>query len=114
MSYATLLTGHWPAVEGNLSDVHTVAKQPIGTIMMGLDDLGSSCWYMYVPGVANGAIGFAVTFDLYGAGTPAVAALAANAKGPICVMKAALVAATFGWAALTGTHQVLTAANCAV
>lgn len=115
MSTTNLITGHWPAVTGDVTDVHTVQAQPFGTIVQGLDAIGGVCLYMYMPGVTSGAAGSVVTYDVYGGGTAASALLAGNAKGPVGVMKAALSASTyFGWLAITGTHLALTAAGTAV
>jgi hypothetical protein len=85
-----------PAI-GRSSDVHTTQYNRFGYKARGVD--GSE--WVYVKGVASGALGKFVTFDEAFACT----LLAANAVGPVGVLDATLDAATkYGWAQVYGVN----------
>lgn len=74
---------------GRSDEIHTTQKNPIMTMARGTD---GSVW-QYMSGIGSTVQGSWVTFDEAGV----TALLAANAKGPVAVAGAALVANTFGW-----------------
>lgn len=77
-----------PAV-GMTGDIHDEARNPVG---MSARDTEGRRW-VYLKGVANTVEGSVVTFDEAGVTT----LLAANAKGPVAVAGAAIVASKYGW-----------------
>jgi hypothetical protein len=103
---ATLKTGN--ASNGNLTDIDTVARNPIGIVVEGTDDYGYA-EFIYLKGVAVTVIGSVVTYDHAGATTLIVA----DASGPVAVAMAATVANTFGWYCIVGTVPVNVVANSA-
>jgi hypothetical protein len=104
---AKQLIGHAPsAVVGQLTDVHDSAKNPVGTVAF--DNEGNV--YRYMKGVGSTVTGSWVTYDEAGA----TALLAANAKGPVAVAMAAIVANCYGWyCVVSQTQTAMLAANCA-
>jgi hypothetical protein len=99
------LVGHLMAVVGATDAVHDSALNPVGS--RAFDKDGNE--YVYMLGVASTLAGSWVTFDEAGA----TALLVANAKGPVAVAMAAIVAAKYGWYLRAGTCSALLAANCA-
>jgi hypothetical protein len=94
------------AVVGDTDAVHDSALNPVGTPSW--DAAGNE--YVYLQGVASCVKGSWVTFDEAGA----TALLAANAKGPVAVAMAAIVANKYGWFARRAINvQAMLAANCA-
>lgn len=104
---AKQLIGHAAsATVGQITDVHDSALNPVGTVAF--DNEGNM--YRYMKGVASTVQGSWVTFDEAGATT----LLAANAKGPVAVAMAAIVANKFGWYCIVSfTQSAVLAANCA-
>lgn len=97
-------------VVGQPGDVHTTARNTVGTRARGYDALGGQAEYIYLGGCTSTIVGSVVTFDELGVTT----LIAANAKGPVAVAMAIVDAATkFGWYAIQGTHPVDTVANSA-
>lgn len=103
-------TGPALATSGNLTDVDTVARNPLGTRVYGTDALGNSAEYIYLTGVASTIVGSVVTYDNAGLTTLIVA----DANGPVAVAMALTVASTFGWYCIQGTIPVDVVANSAV
>lgn len=94
---------------GQLTDVDTSARNPLGTRVQGTDALGNSAEYIYLTGVASTIVGSVVTFDQAGLTTLIVA----DASGPVAVAMAITVASTYGWYAIQGTIMVDVVANSA-
>lgn len=91
------------AVVGQPGDVHTTARNTVGTRAKGLDALGGAAEYIYLQGCASTIVGSVVTFDEAGVTT----LIAANAKGPVAVAMGITDATTeYGWYAIQGTHPV--------
>lgn len=100
------LVGHPMAVVGDTDAVHDSALNPLGTPAW--DAAGNE--YVYLKGVASTVKGSWVTFDEAAITT----LLAANAKGPVAVAMAAIVANKFGWYCRRALSvQAMLAANCA-
>lgn len=99
------LVGHLMAVAGDTDAIHDSALNPVGS--RAADKDGNE--YVYMKGVASTLAGSWVTFDEAGVTT----LLAANAKGPVAVAMAAIVAGKYGWYLRSGTASALLAANCA-
>jgi len=103
MAYST----NWMPVEPRLgvqpiTEVSTTQKHDLGTRIR-CKDFGANqngeAEFIYVKGVASGAVGSWVTFneDDY-----ATTLLAANAIGRVGILMSALVASTYGWAQVSG------------
>jgi hypothetical protein len=102
---ANLLTGP-TVVEQDLTLVSAVAQHPLGT--RARDTNGNE--YVYVQGVASGAVGFACTFDEAGV---TVLLKTVTCYGPVGIMMAALVASTYGWVQVYGKGSVYCVATVA-
>lgn len=102
-------TGKVQASVGLLSDVDDTARNPVGTVSNGVDDFGNSAEYIYLKGAASTIKGTVVTFDEAGVTT----LIAANAKGPVAIAMAAIVANKFGWYCIKGTVKADVVANSA-
>jgi hypothetical protein len=85
----TQFVGFPMAVVGDTTAIHDSALNPIGTRTF--DAAGNE--YIYLKGVASAVAGSWVTFDEAGVTT----LLAANAKGPVAIAMAAIVANKYGW-----------------
>lgn len=94
---------------GLLTDIDTVARNPVGFIAEGLDDFGNAAEFIYLKGCASTIAGSVVTYDEAGATT----LIAANAKGPVAIAMAATVASTWGWYCIKGTVKADVVANSA-
>jgi hypothetical protein len=104
-----LTAGTWRISESTLiggqqiDEVSTTARHPLGLIVRASDSGTTnygSAEFIYLKGVASGAKGSWVTYNMDD-GTTTL--LAANAKGPVGIMMAALDAATdFGWVQISG------------
>jgi hypothetical protein len=94
---------------GQLTDVDTVARNVVGTVVEGVDDFGNYAEFIYLKGVASTIVGSVVTYDHAGATTLIVA----DASGPVAVSMGVNVASTFGWYCITGTVLVDVVANSA-
>lgn len=88
---AAILVGK--AVVGAPGQVHSTAKNIVGTECDGYDANGLPARYIYLKGVASTAIGTWVTYDEAFLTTRT----AANAQGLVAVATAATVASTWGW-----------------
>lgn len=106
MSYR-FASGLLSVTAGTTATIDTAAKHSVGQIAV---DQAGRLW-VYMQGVASCLEGSFVTYDEAGVTT----LLAANAKGPVAVAGAALVAATYGWFCVFATAgvQARLAANCA-
>jgi hypothetical protein len=95
------------AVVGNTDAVHDSALNPVGLTAR---DIDGRVW-VYMKGVASCVEGSWVTYDEAGVTT----LLAANAKGPVAVAGAAIVANKYGWFCVSAPCGVsaMLAANCA-
>lgn len=85
-----------------ITEVSTTQQHPLGTIIRAKDtgdNANGEGEFVYVKGVANGAEG---SWVLYAQDDGATSLLAADAIGPVGVLMAALVAATYGWAQISG------------
>jgi hypothetical protein len=76
-------------VVGSTDEIHDSAKNPVGLTAR---DTEGRLW-VYLKGVASVVEGSWVTYDEAGV----TALLAANAKGPVAVAGAAIVANKYGW-----------------
>lgn len=92
---------------GNLADVDTSARNPLGTRVRGTDATGNSAEYIYLTGVGSTIVGSVVTYDNAGLTTLIVA----DANGPVAVAMAITVASTFGWYCIQGTVPTDVVAN---
>lgn len=99
------LVGHLMAVVGDTDAIHDSALNQVGA--RAFDKDGNE--YAYMKGIGSTLAGSWVTFDEAGV----TALLAANAKGPVAVAMAAIVAAKYGWYLRSGTCSALIAANTA-
>lgn len=90
---------------GALTKVFSAADHPVGS--RAYDDEGNE--YIFLKGLATTVLGFWVTYDEAGVTT----LLAANAKGPVAVAMAAIVADKYGWYGIFGKIPSMLAANCA-
>lgn len=107
---AALKTGPASASVGQLTDVDTSARMPVGTTVMGVDASGCSAEFIYLQGCASTIVGSVVTYDEAGATT----LIAANAVGPVAVALAIVDATTkYGWYGIKGTFPTDVVANCA-
>ena len=88
-----------------LTQIDTSALYTVGSRVM--DKSGNE--YIYLKGVASTLAGSWVTYDEAGI----TALLAADAKGPVAVAMAAIVANDYGWYQVFGKCSALLAANCA-
>lgn len=94
------------AVVGGTDAVHDSALNPVGTPAW--DGAGNE--YIYLKGVASTVVGSWATFDETGVTT----LLATNAKGPVVVAMAPIVANKYGWYARRAQSvPAMLAANCA-
>jgi hypothetical protein len=94
---------------GNLTDVDTAARNVVGTVIQGTDDLGAYAEFIYLKGVASTIVGSVVTYDhLYQS-----ALLIADASGPVAIALGITVASTWGWYARVGTFSADVVANSA-
>lgn len=82
-----------------IADTSSTAQHPLGTIATAHDETYGEGEFVYVKGVANGAVGSVV---LLNADDHVVSLATANDKGPIGVLVAALTAALYGWAQVRG------------
>lgn len=85
---STALVGPYPVV-GLPGQVHTSALNAVGT--RAYDAVGNG--FVYLKGVANTAVGVAVTYDEAYLTT----LLAGNAIGPVAWATGATIASTWGW-----------------
>lgn len=100
------LSNHPQIFVDDTSAIHTTQQYPFNT--KACDVNGNE--YVYVKGVSSGQAGAWVTYDEVGV----TALLAANAKGFVGVMMAALDANTdYGWICVRGNCEADLAANCA-
>lgn len=83
----------------NITDVSTTKKCPLGTRVQASHATYGVGEFIYVKGVANGADGSVV---LLAPDDWSISLATANDKGKIGVLRAALVANTFGWAQIYG------------
>jgi len=90
-----------------ITEVSTVQKHPLGTIVIAADPVYGNGEFIYLKGLASVALGTWVTFNM---DDGSVALLAANAIGPVAVAMAATVASTYGWYQLSGKAVGLCAA----
>lgn len=91
---------------GDTTVIDTTQKYPF--LQKAVDENGNE--YIYVKGVSNAGAGSWVTYDEVGV----TALLAANAKGFVAALMAALDANTdFGWACIRGNCEADLAANTA-
>lgn len=89
------LTGSIPVV-GNPGDVHTSARNPLGTRAMGSDKTE----YIYLKGVASTAIGSWVVYDeLF---ETILLDTDLVDQGDVAIASAAVVASNWGWYAIKG------------
>jgi hypothetical protein len=102
-------TGALLASVGNLTDVDTAARNPVGSRIAGTDDFGNYAEYVYLKGVASTIVGSVVTFDEAGV----TALIVANGKGPVAIAMAVTVASTWGWYGVVGTFKADVVANSA-
>lgn len=91
------------ALEGYVTDIHSEAKNPVGTIAY--DEAGNR--YKYLKGVASTVAGSFVTYDEAGLTLLAVA----DAQGGVAIAQAATVAEKYGWYAIEGSHDGLCLAS---
>lgn len=87
-----------------IADVSTTQKLALGTRIKATHETHGAGEFIYVPGCTNGALGAWVTIN---SDDWTTIALAADAIGPIGVMKSALssATATFGWAQIYGKAE---------
>ncbi len=104
-----LVTGGPLSAIGMPGDIHTTARNVVGTRAKGIDTSGSSAEYIYLAGVASTIAGSVVTFDNAGA----TLLLVADASGPVAVATAATVASNWGWYMIQGNILVDVVANSA-
>lgn len=102
-------TGSQVASSGNLTDVDTVARNPLGSSVEGNDSFNAKAEFVYLQGCAGTIAGTVVTYDEAGL----TSLIALNAVGPVAVALAPCVAGTFGWYAVRGTFPVDVVASCA-
>lgn len=98
---------------GLLTDVDTVARNPVGTVIEGVDDFGGYAEFIYLKGVALTIAGSVVTYDVSSVGAGATTLIVVDASGPVAVAMAATVAATWGWYCISGMVLVDVVANSA-
>lgn len=94
----------WTPAENTLigqavDEVSSTQKMPLGTIVKMKHATSGVGEFIYLKGVASTVAGSWVT---YNADDWSTALLAANAKGPVAVAMAALVANTYGWYQISG------------
>lgn len=106
---AALITGAQVAVIGAPGDVHTTARNPVGTRAFGTDATGNTAEYIYLKGVAATIVGSVVTYDDAGLSTLIVA----DASGPVAIATGLTVAATWGWYGIQGVFPTDVVANSA-
>lgn len=87
------------------TDVDTVARVPVGTVIKAVDPTLGEGEFIYLPGVANCLAGCAVVYDL----TPAANVVALTLSGthlnsgyPIAFAVVAVSALSFGWFQIGG------------
>lgn len=107
MAAAEFLSGYTSATVGKTDEVHTTAKNVVGTRAKGVTAPGNE--YVYMKGVASTIVGSAVTYDTAYQTT----LLAANAKGPVAFACAITVASTWGWYCIAGVCSADVVANSA-
>ena len=106
----SIKTGPASASIGELTDIHTEARNPIGTRVSGTDANGNPAEYVYMQGVASCLRGSWVAFDELFVTT----LLVANGLGQVGIAMAAIDATTkFGWFAIRGAIQGLCLASYA-
>ncbi len=100
LTLAGLKTGFVGSSVGQLTDVDTAARNPIGMRVQGTDAVGNPAEYIYMQGVASNARGAWVTFDeLY-----VTTLLVANGLGGVAISMGVTDASTkFGWYATAGS-----------
>ncbi len=87
---------------GQLGDVDTVARNPLGTRSFG--DQGSE--FIYLQGIGSTVIGSCVTFGT--AAAPFLTALSVTTvRGPVAAALAAVLATQFGWYQIGGLASML-------
>lgn len=89
----------------NTTDVDTVARVPVGTIIKAYDDTQGEGEFIYLPGAANVAAGDAVLYDLNPAGVTVTRhsnATGSNSGRPVAFAVNAVGAGSFGWYQITG------------
>lgn len=87
-------------VVGQINAIHASALNPVGTCAY--DILGNE--YIYLQGIGSTIAGSVVTYQ---SATYVTALIAADAKGPVAVANAAVVAAKFGWYLVAGIHLLV-------
>lgn len=87
------------------TDVDTVQRLPIGTIVKAVDPTLGEGEFIYLPGVVNCLAGCAVVYDLTpGANVTALTLSGTHLNGghPLAVAVVAVPAASFGWFQISG------------
>jgi hypothetical protein len=83
----------------------TAAQVAVGTMAKFFDDTLGEGEFIYLPGVANTAIGDLVEYDLSPVGPVTVRhsnATASNSGRPVAIAMSASIAGTFGWYQISG------------
>ena len=102
-----------------IAETSTTQKHQLGTVVKAWDSTYGEGEFIYLPGVANTAVGSLVTYNT-SSWTTALAAVGANKAQPIAVAMSANVASSWGWYQISGiavmkkTCTVSLAANAAV
>jgi hypothetical protein len=94
---------------GALTDVDSTARNPVGTVVDGVDDFGMKAEFIYLKGIGSTIVGSVVTYDEAGVTTLIVA----NGIGPVAIAMAVTVADTWGWYCIRGTVKADVVANSA-
>lgn len=95
------LTGPSLAAVGQLTDVDTVQRNPLGTIQE--DSAGNA--YIYLQGAASVVATDWVTYDENFLVSRMDSGTAATLLGPVAVALAAVVASRYGWFQIAGSAQ---------
>ena len=85
-----------------ISEVSSTQRHPLGTIVQAYDDAATAYGageFIYLKGVTSGTDNSWVSYNLDDGSTTL---LVANAIGPVGIMRAALVANTYGWVQISG------------
>lgn len=98
-------TGPYMASVGNLTDIDTVARNPVGTRVPGLDADGHSAEWIYLSGVASLAANDWIVY--YGDGSVA-RMVSTPLPGLVAVSMAAILAINFGWYQILGITPATT------
>ncbi len=111
MAYTALVSGG-KAVVGAPGDVHTTARNIVGTRARGLDTSGNDAEYIYLKGVASTVVGSVVTYTS-AAADGLTALIVADMNGPVAIATAITVASTWGWYGIQGDFLTKVVANSA-